>query len=705
MSAGRLPLFVLLSCFLAPTYRAHADNEPSGNGTLQEVVVTSERASAENLQQAPAAITAISGDTLQQVGVTDTEGLSKLVPSARFSLEPGLIQLFIRGVGTAIDAPAITDPVGMNFNDVNIPHFTSDIPLFDVSDVEVLPGPQGTLYGAGALGGVVNISSNEPSHGYLADGVLEVGNYSTVHFTGVLNAPLSDSLAIRMAVNTMAHDGYMTNGTDTEHSEAARLSALYTPGDVFSLLVWGEYYINHAVPQTFAYYPYLHPDNPWDQPIYDPNAFSVAFYPPNGFNNTTAFGRYELSIESARAQWKLNRLKITYTPSFLQAPRNSMVTLAGFPVPNISTIHQETQDLRLVGDPVGAFSYLGGLYWYRNRTSYYSYLGPYLAGYLMPANIATGYAAYGQGTLAMRPTLRLTAGVRYSSDREYANHSYTVYPVGPTFAEGLAPYNAHGNWTNVDWKVGLQFDLAAHSMVYGNVQTGYDPGGYNIEPIAVAGIPLSKQTMLGYTVGTKNRLFDGRFQLNDEMYYYNYKNYLLTALSSGITYSFNVPKSRVIGNDLTAIYAVGPGTQINVGVGLLSAQIRQFSVNEISYAGYALPFAPQLTVSAGLQQNWTIPNGSSVTARVNTNFENGYWGIYDHSAGLHQGAYTMTDVSFTYYSASDHWDIGLWARNLENSAPFGVDGATGFPAPYGAGAYISSPPRTFGVRIHAKWGE
>jgi iron complex outermembrane receptor protein len=683
---------------IAADAAATDDSQPNSDA-LQEVIVTSER-SAENLQRTPVAITAISGDTLEQRGLSDMKELSLLVPSSRFSVETNVVQIFIRGVGTQIDSPFVPEPVAVNFNDVYLPRFATGTSLFDVSRIEVLPGPQGTLYGKSALGGVVNISANEPTHDWLADGVVEGGNYGMTHFTGVLNAPVTDDLAVRLAVNKLDHDGYYSTGTDTEHSEALRLSALYTPGEMFSLLLWGSYYLNHDRPQASTYIPYPDPGNPWRQPRYDP--LSAAFYPPNGYDLTNTYGRYQSATVAARAQWELPGLTITYLPAFLTYQHNDNHTLQGFPVPDTSNIHQDTQELRLVGKPSGPFSYLGGFYWYRNEADWTAVLGPFLGGYAVP-NTSTGYAAYAQGTYAIQNWLRATGGLRYSSDREYAPNGANIFPLGapPDFTEGLLPFSAHAHWSHVDWKVGLEADLAAHSMVYGNVQTGYDPGGYS-STAPTSGTPLSEQTMLGFTLGAKNRFLDDHFQLNDELFYYNYKNYLLTAQEGASSLSFNVPKSRIFGDELDAIYAFNQGTQVNVSVGLLSAKIRQFSVNGNSYAGYQLPYAPQATVSAGAQQNWSLPGGASLTGRVDTHFENGYWGVFSHTSGLHQDPFTKTDVSLTYYAANGRWDVGLWGRNLEDTGTFAAAAESGYPAPFQADGYLEQP-RTFGVRFHANW--
>jgi iron complex outermembrane receptor protein len=150
------------------------------------------------------------------------------------------------------------------------------------------------------------------------------------------------------------------------------------------------------------------------------------------------------------------------------------------------------------------------------------------------------------------------------------------------------------------------------------------------------------------------------------------------------------------------IYAFNEGTQLNLSLGLLSAEITEFTVAGKSYAGYQLPYAPLATISAGAQHSWHLPSGSSVMLRADSHYENGYWGVFSHTSGLRQTAFTKTDMTLTYYSAGGLWDVGLWGRNLENKGTFAAAAETGYPEPFAADGYLEQP-RTFGARFHVHW--
>jgi iron complex outermembrane receptor protein len=214
------------------------------SGGLEQIVVTATK-TRTFLQKTPAAVTALSGVTLVQKGLTTLRDVQADVPSARFQLEGNSVQVFLRGVGSNLDFGNIDQLVGFTINGVYIPREGTSAPLFDVATLEALPGPQGTLYGRGSLGGTINLTLNRPTHDYATQGVLEVGNYGMVHFTGVQNIPLQPNLAVRVAIDEIRHDGYVTDGSDSQQDLSGRVGVLYDPTQDVTLYTWG-YAVNRT---------------------------------------------------------------------------------------------------------------------------------------------------------------------------------------------------------------------------------------------------------------------------------------------------------------------------------------------------------------------------------------------------------------------------------------------------------------------------
>jgi iron complex outermembrane receptor protein len=219
-----------------------ADTEAPATGTtapLEEIVVTAHK-QREKLQRTPAAVTAHSGDALVAAGVTDIRAAQNLVPSVRFQAENASTEIYIRGVGSTLDLPNIEPPTSFNFNGVYIPREATSVGLFDLERLEVLPGPQGTLYGRGSLGGAVNGSFNRPGEELQSRALVEAGSDSLLHGTFVQNLPVTDTFALRGAFDYIRHDGYLKTGADSKDDYSARLSALYDNHDDVSVYFWAH---------------------------------------------------------------------------------------------------------------------------------------------------------------------------------------------------------------------------------------------------------------------------------------------------------------------------------------------------------------------------------------------------------------------------------------------------------------------------------
>ena len=180
--------------------QSYADPDESADGTGLEVIVVTAEKVTEDLQKTASAVTAISGDILVKAGVYDIRAAQNLVPSVRFQAENASTEIYIRGVGSTLDLPNIEPPTVFNFNGVYIPREGNSVGLFDIDRIEVLPGPQGTLYGRAALGGAVNVSFKKPTRQLETEALLEAGNYSLLRGTLVQNVPMTEDFAMRAAL-------------------------------------------------------------------------------------------------------------------------------------------------------------------------------------------------------------------------------------------------------------------------------------------------------------------------------------------------------------------------------------------------------------------------------------------------------------------------------------------------------------------------
>lgn len=730
MTSTKLKLVLVLATVIgcAPRMVVAADsastssvanqNESSPSGTIEEITVTAEKR-AVNVQRTPAAVTVVTGEDLVNNGATDIRAVVQLTPSVRFGYESNVAQQFIRGIGSNLDYAWVPEAVAFNVNGVQITRFASMSTLFDVDRVELAPGPQGTLYGGSASGGVINIATKKPSAQQESSVLLEVGNYGTINSTLVNNTPISEQLKLRAAVNISRHDGYQSIGSDDDAGISGRLSALIDPNDRTSIYLWTSFYQDRPRPAT-PYFINPNSSDVWSVPKIGPSFGITAnglfpgspaiSYPGNDLS--VGHADYRAFMAGGQVDFHLAGATLSYLPSAVVYTDHDLRVVAGFNQTFDVNIHSYAQELRLTSENQSKLQWIGGLFWQKNVNRHQYLFGPFLSGGTVPVD-RTNYSAFGQGTYSVTDTLRLTAGGRFSRDQVKAVNAIFVFPTCAApqfcsdghFVEGTLPYSVDRSWTNVDWKIGMELDVASQSLVYATIQTGYNPGTFNPQPSTPTFDNIVKpQTLTSFTVGTKNRFMSNRLQLNDELYYYDYKDLIVQTFSAatGANAYFNAPKTRIYGNEITGIYLVTPDDQINLGVGLLHAKIKEFTNAGVDHSGSTLMYSPQVTVTLGLQHTQRLNSGGAVVANVSSHYENGFYSgdSLDHAVNptLFQKAFTTTNVSLMYHGAEDKWSIGIWGKNLENK---GVLGA-GAPVAPGVGVSFYEPPRTYGVRFQMR---
>ncbi len=684
---------------LTVSFAARAQQAPAqparqaGNDAALEVITVTAQKITEDLQKSASAVTAIQGDILVSAGVHDIRAAQNLVPSVRFQAENASTEIYMRGVGSTLDLPNIEPPNAFNFNGVYIPREGTSVGFFDIDQLEVLPGPQGTLYGRSALGGAVNVSFARPTQQLETEVVLEAGNYSLLHGTLAQNLPVTDELALRAAFDYIDHDGYLRTGADSKNDYAGRLSALYQPSDDLELYVWVHGAKKDGKSPNLVRRGYN--DGNFDG---DPNAFDHDD-PWNDIISPqapTASGQdYENLVTGAEVNWNLGDMTLTYIPGYFYLDWAADYWLEDIPAFLSAHYNQVTQELRLASDAGGRWQWLAGLYYYRVSND-----GDFIVGGFPLAQISRnrreGIAGFGQATYGLTDTLRLTFGGRYSQD--------DIEGKGQTaFGE---PYQAAEDYDNFDWKLGLEADLGSQAMAYATVQTGYQPGTYNLFPSTPEQDNLvDPADLTAYTVGIKTRFLDDRLQVNDEFFYYDYRDLLVQSfnLNTGLLTTFNAQKVRIYGNQLDVLFQATGQDLFNLSVGWLHAEYEDFVVppdvnigmDNRDFGGYTLQYAPEWTVTAGYQHDFEFASGY-LRARAETRYESSFWGTFTHSRGTEQDGYTKSDASLTWYSDDADWSLGIWIRNIENEAVLAAT-TTGQYGPYGD-AFLE-PPRTYGVRF------
>lgn len=713
-----------LAAVAAAWFGATSAGAEEAAAAIDEIVVTAQKRT-QSLQETAAAITALDADTVERRGVTTLADLQNLIPSVRLQKESASTEIYIRGVGSTLDVPMIEPPNAYNINGVYVPREVTSASLVDVERMEVLPGPQGTLYGRGAIGGVVNTITRRPGAELETRATVEAGDYAHRRITLTQNLPLGDHAAMRGTLSQYRRDGYLQSGADSADDLAGFLALAATPADGVDLHLWthlekrkgssanllskGE--VGKPRSQAFPN------GDPWDDRL----AGNLAAYATLG--PVTAQDRdWKTVLVGAELNWALNdALTLTYIPSWLDFDWQQEYWLTHKDGDFNESIDQRTQELRFAFDAGGALSWLAGLYDYRIDTAGQLYIqfGPdeLFAG--SPAGLwldATdvrnheldGYALFGEATWAVSDTVRIVAGGRRSHDERRAAGFQPDIVVAPAVGEepvalftGEAPpaYANRARWNHLDWKLGVEMDATPDSMLYATVQTGFQPGTFDVFPDTMT----EDSELVAVTLGAKNRFLDGRLVLNEEAFYYAYDNLLTQAFDAATgTNRLTNADVEIYGNQLDLVFVPErlPDTRLALSVGYLHARYQDFLVDDLdAFNGMQMQNAPDWTTTLGVDHDWRLGGGAYLQASVISRYESGFWGDFSHSSGIYQSAYTKTDAALTWHDAGGRWSAGIWVKNLEDQDVQSA-AATGNPlTDPGPGAPFIEAPRTVGVRV------
>jgi iron complex outermembrane receptor protein len=713
----------LIGTFGHAAAAADTGGSPEPSSELQEVVVTAEKRS-ENLEKAPTTVSVVTGDDLATRGIEDISQATAVFPSVKFGQISGTVHLYIRGIGAEQDRASIDPLSAMTENGIVLPREVTGNNLYDLAAIEVLPGPQSTLYSTSAAGGIVNVVDQRPTKNQEGYASLEIGNYDLKHVTAVENLPLSDTLFARVAFNSVNHDGYETSGADSADEASGRISLLYTPSDEFTGYTWYSY--NHTGGQPAntvtltANHQFADPKHPWNDASCTPSGAGA----PLGVNPTCdpfyigqQFEEFRTNIFGGQYDWHLPGATLSMIPGVLVDSGTTLQYFSPFPNYQVIGTHQYSDELRITSDSEKPFKWLGGLYWYQEREYQYFSVNNTLLENLAQIdgnpqiwNEDRTYAAFGQVTYSVTDAFRLTGGLRWSSNHKDANGCNCSAGGG----EGVY-FNFDHTWPRLDWKVGTELDLGSNGLWYATVQTGYNNGAYQyyntsglLGPANAGPAPLVEpSTLISYSTGTKFRFLDNRLEVNDEVYYYDYKNLLIAPFDDnpahyGNTF-YNADKTEIYGDELDVKFLLTPADQVQLNLNYNHARAIDFIVGNppVNYGGLQLIEAPDVVADLGYKRTWAVPGGGGVEFNVDTHYENGFWGTFNHAPTTHQPAFTMTDANITYKAPKGNWNVALWGRNLENKAVIGPGAYVG--AGTIGGVYWLLPPRTYGVRLGLNW--
>jgi len=632
MKIRRLRYGLMLGAGLVGIPGAFAQTaDPAPQAGLQDIVVTAQRR-VESAQKAAVAITAVSGSELIRAGVSDTTSLQKLAPALSVQPSGGTTSIYVRGVGTQAGNSYAENAVGFNFNGVFIARPTAPSGVYyDLQRVEVVKGPQGTLYGRNATGGAINVLPNRPKLGeWGGDIKAEAGNYNARKASAAINVPLGPIMALRVAGQVIDRNGYLSDGYDDDKGEAGRISLLIKPSSDWSMTLVGDYYHQHgmgsgnvllpsSVPGAPALMARVGGADPVSVAALRSYATTVAA-PPfcGGTGGLIASGcvmtpqgdgymRGDFWGISAQTEGDLGFATLTVIPAYRQSISNYRSYLPGFLLQVSDRSKQLSLETRLASKDDGRLRYvLGGFYFAedQNAVNYFAQ-GTLSTTLFNPILKTQSIAGFGQLTYLLTPRLRLVAGGRYTHETKSQTTSLAAGGLPNAVNPPLgAAFSGHLAFSKPTWKAGVEFDAGPRSLLYAHVSTGFKAGGFFVA--APPSNTFAPEMLTAYTLGSKNRFMGNRLQLNLEAFYWDYTDQQISFVggvpsSSGLVTSggvtVNAGKSRIYGSEVELRFAPSRADQFGATLQYLNGRYNGLQTAIFSNTGAPVPTGCTVTGS------------------------------------------------------------------------------------------------------------
>jgi iron complex outermembrane receptor protein len=683
---------------------------------LEEIVVTAQRREA-SLQTVPIAITAFTGEDIAARGFNQIKDLAAQTPNVHIKdvIGNSIPNVTIRGVGLNDYAANNNPAAGIYVDDVYLvsPAMLT-FQMFDVDRVEVLKGPQGTLFGRNTTAGTVNFFGRKPTDTFEARGNLEFGRFEHALFEGAVGGPLGETVSGRLALQTVQQgSGWQTNRLTGEkigevNRTAARAMLNWKPSDAVNVLV------NLHGGRDRSDTPLIKIDNPFsteDNGDLDPYRSGASIDPRM---ETDAAGA------SVTINWTLSdALSLTSVSAFQTLDRLFIEDRDGVSLEQLdgifeNDIEQFSQEVRLTY-VLGDLVLIGGAFYGTDEvTTRDRFDAPDLLSLLGLAGVRSLGNEYRQETTSaalfvhsewqFQPTWRLTAGVRYTDDSKEFRDAFTYLIAGGAESRLFPPVSNDFDTQDVSGKLALDYTGFEDTLLYASVSRGFKSGGFQgqltFNPADLQA--FDDETLLAYEAGFKTRFANDTFQINGSAFFYDYQDLQFygglfdspVGVLFGIT---NVGDAEVKGAEIDVWWRPMGGLDLRLGVGLLDTEVTRSIVDGVA-TGSELPNAPQVTANALVRYQWSLTDTLRADVLFAANYQDDIaFDVVRNPPQARESGYVLADARIGVGAADEGWMVSLWARNLADKRyrTQVLFSSVGFGENYG-------PPRTYGISVSFK---
>lgn len=694
--------------------------DPSASG-LQEIIVTAQKRE-ESLQKVPATITALGSETLETRQIEDVSDLQSEVPSLVVGEFYGTSLVTLRGISTGVTSGAEDPSVATHINGIYQPRSRSvDSAMADLERVEVLSGPQGTLYGRNATGGVVNYVLKRPADEFEGEVTARVGNYNRYGAQARVSGPLGDNARLLVSgIYDNRSKGYTRNllpnaprkRTEESRVYGGRAALDFEVGSRLTVELDAIYLDTKTVPNSAAF-----------EPSGDPATAAFlgqqTFEPHRVYSDLASFTRSKYFQASNVMTLQLSDDVSFKSLTGWQTFKDHMLIdldaspAASSPVDQRIKSDTFTQEFNLNAQSFdGALTSIFGVFYYKD-----DFLGQADTPFSIPGFAATfvtyskikseSYSFFTDQTLAITDRLRLQGGIRYNHDDKEAAQSLIV--SGTPACPLLTNKRSWDSWTP---RVGAQFDATDDVMLYGQWSKGFKSGGFTSNSCYD---DFDPETIKGPEVGIKTKLFDNRVRFNLAGYYYKISNLQVQkAVDVGTFFVENAAAAKIYGAEFSLSALLADGLQLDAAGMVQSAKYTNFqncdesvfngacgafdprtpAQRNVDVSGNWLNRAAPYSLNLGLQYEFTVGNGGTLLLRGESFFSGKIRYSEFASAAATQPAYDTQNLFVTYTTADDRLTLRGYVKNIAD---------TDYKISYFYASSTRQPtgnwaaPRTFGV--------
>ncbi|MGE4430322.1 MAG: TonB-dependent receptor [Sphingobium sp.] len=706
----------------APT-AAQPEPQAEQGAMVGEIIVTANRRT-ERLQDVPVAVAAYGAQELRSSGALNVQDLGNLTPGLTIANQSAGITPFIRGIGSVDNTLGQESAIAVYVDGVYYSSpYASLFSFNNIERVEVLKGPQGTLFGRNATGGLIQVITRDPSHTPTLEGSFSYGNYQTVRAQAYVSGPLSDTLAMDLAVmKSYQGKGYGWNHTRNSevgfggNDNAIRSKLMWTPDDATTVKLTGDYSLTTDSDQGSAktYLPGSlssldglgAPGGWWDvrggaYEAIRTEQYGGALHIEHDFN-----GANLVSISAYRRAKVIQSFDNDATPIVaLDAYIDSQKT------------RTFTQEVQLMSDSSSPIRWILGGFYLNDKSSFAAPNGLGLFGSavgtaaLIQNTIETrSWSAFGEVTVPLGEKTEITGGLRYTSDQRKVYGKTDVltdsYPGAPLLVS-VPSTSQKFTEDQPSWRAVINHKFMPDIMVYASYNRGFKSGNFNA--VSANDAPFKSEKVDAYELGLKSQLFDRKLRFNLAAFYYKYNNLQLSVLQGFNLTTVNAANSRIMGMDLDGEFVATRDLRLRFGLSVLDTEFTSFPNAQCSSrspegltsqftcnaTGNSLTRSPKFTATLSPSYGIDTDMGRfdiSATYVYNSGF---FW---EPDNRIKQPSYSLLSGQIGWTEKDGHLGVKAFAKNLTNEkyALWMVAFAFG-------DEYAAAPPRTYGVEVNFKF--